>query len=60
LVFYQSLIENKYYLNDGYPSIKSFNNDPTVQAERDANMKKIAPEWNKFIEQMKKEGRYRN
>jgi hypothetical protein len=64
LVLYQNLIENKYYLTDGYPPIEAYQNEPVkqaeIQAERDENMQKIAPEWNKFIEQMKKEGRYKD
>ncbi|MDR2121325.1 MAG: hypothetical protein LBP64_10715 [Tannerella sp.] len=64
LVFYYDIIENKFYLAVGYPPIEAFHNTPEIQAEmqaeRDANRKKIETEWNRFIEQMKREGRYRN
>jgi hypothetical protein len=61
LVFYYSIIENRYYLTDGYPTNVSGLPEPQkAQEERDENMRKIAGEWNKFIEQMKKEGRYNN
>jgi hypothetical protein len=55
LVFYYSIPENKYYLTDGYPTgwIER-------QKERDEYMRGIANEWNRFIEQLKKEGRYKN
>ncbi|MDR0748724.1 MAG: hypothetical protein LBF62_04035 [Tannerellaceae bacterium] len=55
LVFYYSIPENKYFLVDGYPPGLS-----GAQEERDENMRKIAGEWNRFIEQLKKEGRYKN
>jgi hypothetical protein len=59
-VFYYNAIENKYFLKDGYPAISVLSNPQQAQELRDENMKKIANEWNKFIEQLKKEERYRN
>jgi hypothetical protein len=61
LVFYYSIIENKYFLADGYPTdMSGFREPQKAQEERDENMRRIADEWNKFIDQMKKEGRYKN
>jgi len=60
LVFYYSIIENKFYLADGYPMDTSVLSDPQkAQDERDDNMRKIENEWNKFITLMKQEGKYR-
>jgi hypothetical protein len=60
-VFYYSAIENRFYLADGYPPVTDYLSDPeAAQAERDENMRMIANEWNRFIEQMKKEERYKN
>jgi hypothetical protein len=58
-VFYYNLTENKFYLKDGYPDASVLQNGEAAQAERDENMRKIAAEWNRFIELMKNEGRYR-
>jgi hypothetical protein len=60
LVFYYSMTENKFYLTDGYPAVSVLSNPEEIQEIRDENMRKIAGEWNRFIEQMKKEGRYKN
>jgi hypothetical protein len=60
LVFYYSITENKFYLMDGYPAVSVLSNPEEAQKIRDENMQKIADEWNKFIEQMKKEDRYKN
>ncbi|MDR1525312.1 MAG: hypothetical protein LBS79_08700 [Tannerella sp.] len=60
LVFYYNTIENKYFLKDGYPAISVLSNPQRVQELRDENMRKIANEWNKFIEQLKKEERYKD
>ncbi|MDR1723919.1 MAG: hypothetical protein LBR84_08310 [Tannerella sp.] len=60
LVFYYSIIENKFYLADGYPMDTSVLSDPQkAQDERDDNMRKIENEWNKFITLMKQEEKYR-
>jgi hypothetical protein len=68
LVFYYNIMENKYYLNDGYPVINdditiiSIVNGDAVRANemyqqlRDENMQKIESEWNKFINQLKQGG----
>jgi len=49
---------NAYYIAKGYP-----NRDKDIAAdwanEREANWKAIEPGWNKFIAQLKKEGKYR-
>ncbi|MDR1201831.1 MAG: hypothetical protein LBL58_09425 [Tannerellaceae bacterium] len=60
LVFYYNATENKYYLMDGYPAASVLSNLEATQEIRNENRQKIAPEWNSFIEQMKKEGRYKN
>jgi hypothetical protein len=61
LVFYYNTIENKFYLVDGYPvDVSVLSNPQKAQEIRDENAKKIESEWNRFIEQMKKEERYKN
>jgi hypothetical protein len=63
LVFYYNTAENKYYLLDGYPPEKQIliPNDATgIQNERTENMHMIAAEWNKFITQLKKDGKHTN
>jgi hypothetical protein len=61
LVFYYNILENKYYLADGYPAdVSVFQYPQKAQEERDENRRRITNEWNKFIEQLKKEGRYKN
>jgi hypothetical protein len=58
LVFYYSIIENKFYLADGYPvDVSVLSNPQKAQEMRDENRRKIADEWNKFIEQMEKENK---
>jgi len=53
------LDDNRFYLADGYPQWDWLTKDHPVQIMRDENMKKIEPEWTRFIEQLKKEGKYR-
>jgi hypothetical protein len=71
LVFYYNAIENKYFLKDGYPDTAEIANledtqEPyediirRMQELRDENMRKIAPGWSRFMEQLKKEERYKN
>ena len=60
LVFYYNIIENKFFLIDGYPDVSVLANPQEYQALRDENRQKIASEWSKFINQLKKEGRYHN
>jgi hypothetical protein len=60
LVFHYNITENRYFLRDGYPDTSVLMNPQKAQELRDENMRKIADEWNKFIEQLKKEGRYKN
>jgi hypothetical protein len=60
LVFYYNVTENRYFLRDGYPDAAVLPNPQKAQELRDENRRKIAPEWNRFIEQMKREGRYKN
>jgi hypothetical protein len=60
LVFYYNTIENRFYLVDGYPIDVSVLPDPQKAREtRDGNAKKIEPEWNRFVDWMKQEGRYK-
>jgi hypothetical protein len=60
LVFYYNIVENKFFLLDGYPNVSVLSNPQESQALRNENMQKISSEWAKFINQLKKEGRYRN
>ncbi|MDL2306384.1 hypothetical protein LJC72_13805 [Bacteroides sp. OttesenSCG-928-D19] len=49
-----------YYICKGYPwNPKDGNDSSNSDAEREKNWKAIEPEWNIFIEQLKKEGRYK-
>ncbi|MDR2086317.1 MAG: hypothetical protein LBP72_03995 [Dysgonamonadaceae bacterium] len=48
-----------YYVKDGYPDWEWLSNEEPVQIERNENWKAIESGWNIFIEQLKKEGRYR-
>jgi hypothetical protein len=59
LVFYYSQIENKFYLKDGYPDVSVLQNSAEHQNRRDENMAEIKDEWDKFINRIKLEGRYR-
>jgi hypothetical protein len=60
LVLYYSIIENKFYLADGYPMDVSVLLDAKeTQDLRDENMRQITNEWSRFIAQLKIEGKYR-
>jgi len=60
LVFYYSIIENKFYLAVGYPmDVSVLQNPQEARDIRDENRRLIANEWNRFIAQMKLEGKYR-
>lgn len=50
----QSSEEICYFICKGYPRWSDI-----IDAEREKNWKAIEPEWNIFIEQLKKEGKYR-
>lgn len=54
LVFYYDIMENKFYLPDGYPP------NHGAQDERNKNMEKISGQWNKFLHWLKSENKYRN
>ena len=58
LVFFYNNIDNRFFLIDGYPDVSVLSNPQESQKLRDENMQKIASEWSKFINQLKKEGRY--
>ena len=65
LVLYYNAAENKYYLLDGYPpesELKKDMNRPTATIPdlREENRNKIAAEWTKFVNQLKKDGKYTN
>jgi hypothetical protein len=76
LVFYYSSIENRFYLADGYPDLAAAKNRYldyglntsdeayelyfNTQKIRNENMKVIEAEWNKFIDQLKSEDKYRD
>ena len=58
-VFYYSIIENKFFINDGYPDIAVLGSLTEIQKIRDENMQVIANEWDKFIGYMKKVNKYK-
>lgn len=58
-VFYYSTIENKFYINDGYPEIAVLRPQDKIQKERDENMQAIADGWGKFIQHLKKINKYK-
>jgi len=70
LVLYYNAVENKFYLLDGYPpEISKFTqtpetNDPhptgtnPLEDLRNENKEKIAPAWDTFVNQLKKDGKY--
>ena len=58
-VFYYSIIENKFFINDGYPDIAVLGSLTEIQKIRDENMQAIANEWDKFIGYMKKVNKYK-
>jgi hypothetical protein len=61
LVFYYSIIENKFYLADGYPiDVSVLSNPQKAQEIRDENRRMIEPEWNRFIEQLRRENKLIN
>ena len=57
--FYYSIIENKFFINDGYPDIAVLGSLTEIQKIRDENMQAIANEWDKFIGYMKKVNKYK-
>jgi len=70
-VFYYNIMENKYFLLDGYPAISEGNNWPDrngtltsnneiIQQIRDENMQEIESEWNIFISLLKENGKLKN
>ena len=59
LVFYYNIMENRFFIQDGYPDISVLHNYPEEQNLRDENMQEIEEEWGKFIDQLKQEGRYK-
>ena len=76
LVFYYNMMENKYFLLDGYPAINNGDvliggwlnmngssvpaTNELIQQIRDENRQQIESDWNKFINQLKKEGKYKS
>jgi len=76
LVFYYNIMENKYFLLDGYPAINNGDvliggwlnmngssvpaTNELIQQIRDENRQQIESDWNKFINQLKKEGKYKS
>jgi hypothetical protein len=56
-VFYYNIIENKYFLADGYPEVSVLHDPQKAQAERDENMNRIAVEWSRFCNLLKSEGK---
>ena len=65
LVLYYNTVENKYFLLDGYPPNDSNDLLPNGNASfeippREKNRNTIAVEWNKFVNQLKAEEKYKN
>lgn len=60
LVLYYNIVENKYYLLDGYPDTSVLSEPQEAQRLRDENRQIIVSEWKKFIDQLKKENRYKS
>ncbi|KAA6332682.1 hypothetical protein EZS27_018835 [termite gut metagenome] len=59
-VLKHSVNDNRYYIKNGYPGWDEGNpNYLSVKEDREKNWKEIEQGWNIFIEQLKKEGRYR-
>jgi len=69
LVLYYNIVENKYFLQNGYPpdSAELFDNNGGIGASSNSsssgndpgdNTQNIQSEWNKFINQLKKEGKH--
>ncbi|MDR1092149.1 MAG: hypothetical protein LBL79_13835 [Prevotella sp.] len=61
---YYIIEETRYYISKGYPRWDPKDRGEIwdwtfTDEEREKNWKAIEPEWNLFIEQLKKEGRYR-
>jgi hypothetical protein len=56
-VFYYNLMENNFFLTDGYPEASVLSDPQKAQAERDENMRKIADEWSRFLDLMETEGK---
>ena len=54
-----AIIENKFFINDGYPDIAVLGSLTEIQKIRDENMQAIANEWDKFIGYMKKVNKYK-
>jgi hypothetical protein len=57
-VFYYDLVENRFYLNDGYPDVVHLQNSELHQSIRDENMARIQAEWGKFADYLKREGKW--
>ena len=60
LVLHYDMINNKYFLLDGFPEVSLLSDPVQMQAIRDANRKAIEQEWNRFMAQLKKENLYRS
>jgi len=67
LVLYYNIVENKYFLQYGYPpdNAELFENNGGIGANSNSsgnepgeNTQNIQSEWNKFINQLKKEGKH--
>jgi hypothetical protein len=58
LVLFYSQTENRFYLKDGYPDALVTDASQAIQALRNENRKKIEPQWNQFIDELKKGERY--
>lgn len=59
-VFHYSIIENRFYIRDGYPDVSVLQNSEKHQKMRDENMSKIKPEWDRFINRLQVEGKLAN
>ena len=58
LVLFYSIVESKYYLNDGYPEISDvWSNAAEIRKNREKNAKKREKNWNKFINYLSETGK---
>ena len=60
LVLYYNVMENKYYLLDGYPPDSSILENAGAEDTRGDNMQAISSEWNRFINRLKEDGKLKN
>jgi hypothetical protein len=58
-VFYYDVINNKYFIPDGFPDVSLLPDPAQHQWVRSENRKAVEQEWARLMEQLKKENLYR-